>query len=167
MIRRGGLLKIAEWVEQVAGSSPSAHQRAEWRRESWRQRMMMMMVVRLHVVIQRHACEMVGWLQAIIIVRQTTVIVVGRSRAGGAAAAVIDAVYAVLQEIRAGCRPLVVVVVVRWVLMIRIGWEFACGWRKCQSSPFSTIFHKSSWVPAPTYIVTWHLHSVFMKFLVV
>lgn len=74
--------------------------------------MMVMMVVRLHVVVQCHACEMVGWLQAVIIVCQTIVVEVCR-RAGGTATAIVDAIDAVLEEISARCRPLVVVIVVR------------------------------------------------------
>lgn len=75
---------------------------------------MMVMMMGLHVVVQRHARQMVGWLQVVVIVRLTAVIVVRRG-AGGTAAAVVDAVDAVLKEIGTRCRPFVVVVVVRWV----------------------------------------------------
>lgn len=96
--------------------------------------MMMMMVVRLHVMAQRHACEMVGWLQAVIIVRQTTVVVEVCRRAGGTAAAVVNAVDAVLEEISARCRPLVVIiVVVRWVEMIGVHGELAYRSREIEN----------------------------------
>jgi hypothetical protein len=57
--------------------------------------MMMMMVMRLHVVIQRHTGKMIGWFQVMVVVRLAAVIVV-RNRASRAAATVIDAVDAVL-----------------------------------------------------------------------
>lgn len=71
----------------------------------------MMVVMRLHAgVVQRHARQMVGWLQVVVIVRLTAVVVV--RGAGGAATAVVDAVDAVLQKVRATCRPFMVVIVI-------------------------------------------------------
>lgn len=74
----------------------------------------MMMVVRLHVVIQAHARQMVGWLQVVIVIRLAAGIVVcGGARR--AAAAVVDAIDTVLEEVGARGRPLMVVVVARWI----------------------------------------------------
>lgn len=70
--------------------------------------------MRLHVVIQRHAREMIGWLQVVVVVRLAAVVVVCH-RASGAAAAVVNAVNAVLEEIGARGRPFVIVVIVRSV----------------------------------------------------
>lgn len=91
--------------------------------------MMVMMVVRLHVVIQRHAREMVGWFQVVVIIVRVRAVIVVCRRAGGAAAAVIDAVDAVLEEIGARGRPLVVVivVVVRRIQQVGVDREFACN----------------------------------------
>lgn len=83
-------------------------------------------MVRLHVVIQRHTHEMIGWFQVVIIVvRVAAAVVVVRRRAGGAAAAVVNAADAVLEEIGARGRPLVVVVVVGRIQQVRVDGKFA------------------------------------------
>lgn len=70
------------------------------------------MVMRLHAgMVQRHARQVVGWLQVVVIVRLAAVVVVRRG-SGGAATAVVDAVDAVLKKIRARCRPFMVVIVI-------------------------------------------------------
>lgn len=74
-----------------------------------------MVVMRLHAgVVQRHACQMIGWLQVVVIVRLTAVVIVCRG-SGRAATAVVDAVDAVLQKICTRCRPFMVIVIVRWI----------------------------------------------------
>lgn len=82
-------------------------------------------MVRLHVVIQRHAREMVGWFQVVIIVVRVAAAVVVRRRAGGAAAAVVNAADAVLEEVGARGRPLVVVVVVGRIQQVGVDGKFA------------------------------------------
>lgn len=79
--------------------------------------------MRLHVVIQGHAREMVGWLQVVIMVGLAAVVIVRRG-AGRAAAAVVNAVDAVLEEVRARGRPFVTVIVVRGVQMLGLDGEF-------------------------------------------
>lgn len=34
--------------------------------------------MRLHIMIQRHICEMIGWLQVVVIVRLTAVVIIYR-----------------------------------------------------------------------------------------
>lgn len=75
---------------------------------------------------------MVGWFQVVVIIVRVQAVIVVCRRAGGAAAAVIDAVDAVLKEIGARCRPLVVVivVVVRRIQQVGVDREFACKGRE-------------------------------------